>query len=63
MICVMSGSQPYTARNLHQRMAEHKNSPISRRFLEAHGSNNVLKESQFTILGKCQKKFDRRRRF
>ena len=48
----------YTARHLHQRIAEHKNSAIGRHFLEAHGNNNLLRESQFTILRKCQSKFD-----
>ena len=47
----------YTARHLHQRIAEHKNSAIGRHFLEAHG-NNLLKENQFTVLRKCQNKFD-----
>ena len=47
----------YTARHLHQRIAEHKNSAIGRHFLEAHG-NNLLKENQFTVLRKCQGKFD-----
>ena len=38
----------YTARHLHQRIAEHKNSAIGRHFLEAHGNNNLLKtNSQF----------------
>ena len=48
----------YTARYLHQRIAEHKNSAIGRHFLEAHGNNNLLKENQFTVLRKCQSKFD-----
>ena len=26
--------------------------------LEAHGNNNLLRESQFTVLRKCQSKFD-----
>ena len=42
----------YTAQHLHQRIAEHKNSAISRHFLEAHGNNNLLKENQFTVLRK-----------
>ena len=29
-----------------------------RHFLEAHGNNNLLRESQFTVLRKCQSKFD-----
>ena len=48
----------YTARHLHQRIAEHKNSAIGRHFLEAHGNNNLLKENQFTVLRKCQGKFE-----
>ena len=48
----------YTARHLHQRIAEHKNSAIGRHFLEAHGNNNLLRESQFRVLRKCQSKFD-----
>ena len=47
-----------TARHLHQRIAEHKNSAIGRHFLEAHGNNNFLRENQFTVLRKCQSKFD-----
>ena len=48
----------YTARHLHQRIVEHKNSAIGRHFLEAHGNKNLLKENQFTLLRKCQSKFD-----
>ena len=48
----------YTTRHLHQRIAEHKNSAIGRHFLEAHSNNNLLKESQFRVLRKCQGKFD-----
>ena len=48
----------YTARHLHQRIAEHKNSAVGRHFLEAHGNNNLLKENKFTVLRKCQGKFD-----
>ena len=48
----------YTARHLHQRIAEHKNSAIGRHFLEAHGNNNLLKENQFAVLRKCQGKFE-----
>ena len=51
----------YTARHLHQRIVGQKNSPIVRHFLEAHGNNNLLnllKENQFTVLRKCQSKFD-----
>ena len=42
----------------HQRIAEHKNSAIGRHFSEAHDNNNLLKENQFTVLRKCQGKFD-----
>ena len=48
----------YTARRLHQRIAEHKYSAIGRNFVEAHGSNHLLKENQFRVLRKCQGKFD-----
>ena len=48
----------YTARHLHQRIVEHKNSAIGKHFLEAHGNTSLLKESQFCILRKCQRKFD-----
>ena len=48
-----------TARHLHQRIAQHKNSAIGKHlFREAHGSKNLLKESQFRVLRKCQGKFD-----
>ena len=48
----------YTARHLHQRIAEHKNSTIGKHFLTAHGDTSLLKEGQFCILKKCQRKFD-----
>ena len=48
----------YTARHLHQRIAEHKYSAIGRHFVEAHGSNHLLKENQFRVLRKYQGKFD-----
>ena len=48
----------YTARHLHQHIAEHKNSAIGKHLLEVHGSKNLLKESQFRVLRKCQGKFD-----
>ena len=46
----------YTARHLHQRIAEHKYSAIGRHSVEAHGSNHLLKENQFRVLKKCQGK-------
>jgi len=48
----------YTARHLHQRVAEHKNLAIGKHLLEAHGDISLLNESQFRILQKCQGKFD-----
>ena len=42
----------YTARQLHQRIAEHKNTAIGRHLLEAHGNSNLLKENQFRVLRK-----------
>ena len=48
----------YTAGHLHQRIAEHNNSGIGRHFFEAHGNISLLKENQFTVLRKCQSKFD-----
>ena len=33
----------YTARHLHQRIVEHKNSAIGKHFLETHGDINLLK--------------------
>ena len=48
----------YTARHLHQCIVEQKNSAIGRHFVEAHGNNNLLRENQFTVLRKCQSKFD-----
>ena len=48
----------YTARHLHQRMAEHKNSAIGKQLLEVHGDTSLLNESQFRIPRKCQGKFD-----
>jgi len=48
----------YTARHLFQRVAEHKNSAIGKHFHEAHGKSDLLRESHFKILRKCQGKFD-----
>ena len=36
----------YTARNLHQRIAEHEYSAIGRHVVEAYGSNHLLEENQ-----------------
>ena len=48
----------FTARHLHQRVVEHKNSAIGKHFSTAHGDTNLLKESHLRILKKCQGKFD-----
>ena len=48
----------FTARHLHQRIVEHKYSAIGKHFSTAHRDTNLLKESQFRILKKCQGKFD-----
>ena len=37
----------YTARHLHQRIAEHKYSAIGEHFLEAHGDKYLLNKGQF----------------
>ena len=43
----------YTARHLHQRIAEHKYSAIGRHFVETRYSNHLFKENQFRVLRKC----------
>ena len=48
----------YTARHLHQRIAEDKYSSIGKHLLEAHGDKNLLNEGQFRVLKKCHGKFD-----
>ena len=48
----------YTARHLHQRIAEHKYSSIGKNLLEAHDDKNLLNEGQFRVLKKCHGKFD-----
>ena len=47
----------YTARHLHQRIAEHKYSAIGKDLLDAHGDKNLINEDQFRVLKKCQGKF------
>jgi len=46
----------FTARHLHQRIVEHKNSAIGKHFSTAHGDTSLLKESQFRILKKVPRK-------
>ena len=48
----------YIARHLFQRVTERKNSAIGNHFHEAHGRRDLLNESHFKILRKCQGKFD-----
>ena len=48
----------YTARHLFQRVAEHKNLAIGKHFHDAYEKSNLLNESHFKILRKCQGKFD-----
>ena len=48
----------YTARHLHQRIAEHKCSSIGKHLLEAQGDKNLLNEGQFCVFKKCHRKFD-----
>ena len=43
---------------LFQRVAEHKYSAIGKHLAEAHGDSNLLNESLFKIVKKCQSKFD-----
>ena len=49
----------YTARHLHQRIAEHKYSAIGKHILDEHGDKNLLNEGQFRVLKKWHEKFDR----
>ena len=48
----------YTARHLHQRIAEHKYSAIGKHLLDAHGNKNLINEGQFRVVKKCHGKFD-----
>ena len=48
----------YTTRHLFQRVAKHKNPAIGKHFHDAHGRSDLLNESHFKILRKCQGKFD-----
>ena len=48
----------HTARDLFQRVAEHKNSAIGKHFHEVHGKSDLFNAGQFRILRKCQGKFD-----
>ena len=49
----------YTTRHLFQRVAENKYSAIGKHILtEAHRGSDLLNESSFKVLKKCQSKFD-----
>ena len=58
VICVHTDYVGYTARHLHQHIAEHKYSAISKHFLEAQGDKNLLNDGQFRVHKKCHGKFD-----
>ena len=58
MVTTMCNNVGYTARYLHQRIAEHKYSCIGNHLLEAHGDKNILNEGRFRVLKKCHRKFD-----
>ena len=46
----------YTAQHLFQHVAEHKNLAVGKHFHEVHGRHELLNESRFKILRKCQGK-------
>ena len=46
----------FTARHLHERIVEHKNSAIGKHFLRAYGDTSLFKERQFRILKKVPRK-------
>ena len=48
----------FATRHLFQRVAEHKYSAIGKHLTEAHGGSDLLNESCFRVLKKCQSKFD-----
>ena len=52
---IMSATQLNTFFNV---LLNTKNSAIGKHFHEAHGKSNLLRESHFKILRKCQGKFD-----
>ena len=43
----------YSARYLHQRIADNEDLAIGKHLLEATGDKNLLNESQFRVLKKC----------
>ena len=58
IVCALCGADyvSYTARHLFQRVAE--DLAIGKLFHDAHDRSDLLNESQFKILNKCQGKFD-----
>ena len=48
----------YTSRHLFQRVTEHKYSAIGKHLTEAHSGSDLLNESCFKVLKKCQSKYD-----
>ena len=48
----------YTSRHLHQRIDEHRNSAIGRHVKEKHGEDAERIVNCFSVLRKCQRKFD-----
>jgi len=58
VIWVMQIMLVYTARHLHQLIAEHKYSGIGKHLLEAHGAKNLFIESKFRVLNNCHGKFN-----
>ena len=48
----------YTTRHLFQRIADHRYYAIGRHLRDAHGNIDLLKESQFRMLKKCNPKWD-----
>ena len=49
----------FTTRHLHQRIQEHKYSTVGKNLINIHGGIDTLSlSSQFSILKKCQTKFD-----
>ena len=53
-----AGYVGYTARHLHQRIAEHKSSATGKHLKDAHGNRDLLNENRFSVLRKYRSKFD-----
>ena len=48
----------YTTRHLHQRVSEHRHSVIGKHLQTQHGNNRTKTDHLFTVLKKCNSKFD-----